>query len=137
MLDSDRNSTERPKEGGDSIAGDNGSITKLLAGVVESIVEVYLGKGPPRLHWLGRLVNAWLGIVIFILVGVTQYLDQAAVDRLDFVSVNVKIILVLLLPVIVAVQIACGIKHGGPLRLFFIGMLVPALAFTIVKSALG
>ena len=60
-----------------------------------------------------------------------------AIKLADFADQLYVYFALIILPLVVGICIVIshGIKHGGPLRLFFLGVTVPALTVYVVSNA--
>ena len=117
-----------------------------LATILEGFIETYLGEDKPILmKWGWRYLCAWFGIALFVLValivanrtisatGPTVAIISAMVQPAN--SVFFLLPLLFLLVSLLAFVVASGIVRGGPIRLFLVGVTLPALVFYFATAA--
>lgn len=118
-----------------------------FAKIVEGFIETYLGDDKPlKLDWYWRYVCAWFGAAVFMAVAsfnvstvgsghlrfsgpATAIFQQLVTDPLVIVSLFAVFVSLL------AAIITTGIVNGGPIRLFLVGVSLPALVLFIATTA--
>ena len=130
--------------------------------VVWRVMEAYLGDKPEEMGLGYKFLNALLGSLAFFSFALPLVQARALRSMSELRSISEArgmsdldaeivyqttgplfmdpvflLVVYSAISMILATLIAVGITHGGPLRLFFLGVTVPALVVYIVNSALS
>ena len=120
-------------------------LSDAFAGILERFIETYLGTDKPlKLDWYWRYACAWFGIAVFVVVALLtvlaappQFLAYSgpAAALFSEVADEIVVAVVLLFVSILAAVIMKSIVNGGPIRLFLVGVTLPALVLYIATAA--
>ena len=121
-------------------------LSAAFATMLESFVDTYFGDDKPiQLPLRHRYVCALFGTVLFMLFALVATLltaDQAEQLAALFATVTADervaaffLFLLLLVASALAIVVASGIIRGGPIRLFLVGVTLPALVLYIATAA--
>lgn len=142
-----------------TVSGQTDALRGELASVIKHFSKIYLGD-PEKMKWHEKLLFSFSGAFFFSTLALwkieilyTQVtheisrnteggrpsIDNKVIDQLlsfSQVSHHFFLYIYVLSMMIICGIITVGIKRGGPLRLFFLGVTIPALLIAIVNQAI-